>query len=207
MYWDVYLDNNAVNAALHRPRATFSVKKDQPTWWWWAKPQRKNGEKVPTSLYIKSDDRGRSCRQTREGALCYLFTALVMESVLLSLIIIFIGTAIFRLSCKFRRTRGNQENHSEVEVSSSLIIAIIAEGIRLCQLIAKMEMVECRRLIIPVFFHVEPRDARHQTGPFSSAFKSYSKKGKVEREEVSKWGDALGEAGQITGYNLTDTEG
>ncbi|XP_031475122.1 disease resistance protein Roq1-like isoform X2 [Nymphaea colorata] len=203
-----------------------------------------------------------------------------MESVLLSLIVIFIAAPIFRWSCKFRRTRGNQENHSEGEVSSSpllssasslreaggfehdvflsfrgadtrkgftghlhqalkekgvmtfidseklekgqkveelfghierskIFVPIFSKGYANSQWCLKeiAKMVECRRLIIPVFFDVKPKDVRHQTGPFSSAFKSYSKKGKVEKEEVSKWGDALGEAGKIAGYNLADTEG
>ncbi|CAN6446169.1 unnamed protein product [Victoria cruziana] len=61
------------------------------------------------------------------------------------------------------------------------------------------EIMECKRLVIPVFFHVEPTDVRHQTGPFADAFRDYLEK---EEEEVSTWSAALTEAGKISGYHL-----
>ncbi|CAN6446177.1 unnamed protein product [Victoria cruziana] len=63
------------------------------------------------------------------------------------------------------------------------------------------KIMECRRLVVPVFFHVEPTDVRHQTGPFDDAFRDYLRK---EEEEVSTWSAALREAGKISGHHLGD---
>ncbi|XP_031476950.1 TMV resistance protein N-like [Nymphaea colorata] len=69
------------------------------------------------------------------------------------------------------------------------------------------EIVKCERLIIPVFFHVEPRDVRHQTGPFESAFKGYHASQEMDTEQVNKWSDALKKAGKVSGYTLAETAG
>ncbi|XP_031474704.1 disease resistance protein RPV1-like isoform X1 [Nymphaea colorata] len=69
------------------------------------------------------------------------------------------------------------------------------------------KIVECKRLIIPVFFDVNPTDVRHQTGPFASAFTRHHENRKTDKEEVSQWSDALRKAGELSGYTLADTEG
>ncbi|XP_031476718.1 disease resistance protein L6-like isoform X2 [Nymphaea colorata] len=66
------------------------------------------------------------------------------------------------------------------------------------------KMVECKRLIIPVFFDVEPRDVRGQSGPFEPAFTRYGKNDITNKEEVRKWRNALTEAGEISGYTLAN---
>ncbi|XP_031476342.1 disease resistance protein RUN1-like isoform X7 [Nymphaea colorata] len=66
-------------------------------------------------------------------------------------------------------------------------------------------MVECRkdggqeRLIVPVFFDVNPKDVRHQSGPFKAAFLKHKKE---RREEVDGWKRALEYVGGISGYDL-----
>ncbi|CAN6446066.1 unnamed protein product [Victoria cruziana] len=69
------------------------------------------------------------------------------------------------------------------------------------------KMVECKRLILPVFIDVEPRDVRNQSGPFAPAFGRHRKNKKIDKEEVSKWSDALAEAGKVSGYTLATTDG
>ncbi|CAN6446214.1 unnamed protein product [Victoria cruziana] len=69
------------------------------------------------------------------------------------------------------------------------------------------KMVECDGLIVPVFIDVEPRDVRHQTGPFVSAFRRHRRNKKIDEEEVSKWSEALTKAGGISGYTLDATHG
>ncbi|CAN6446010.1 unnamed protein product [Victoria cruziana] len=64
------------------------------------------------------------------------------------------------------------------------------------------KIMECKRLVIPVFFHVEPTDVRHQTGPFADAFRDYLEKEKIDEEEVRNWRSALKEAGKISGHHL-----
>ncbi|CAN6446067.1 unnamed protein product [Victoria cruziana] len=65
--------------------------------------------------------------------------------------------------------------------------------------------VECHKEIIPVFFGVEPSDVRHQSGPFKSAFKEYESNKNLKSEEVLKWREALRKVGEISGFNLKDT--
>ncbi|XP_031476713.1 TMV resistance protein N-like isoform X2 [Nymphaea colorata] len=69
------------------------------------------------------------------------------------------------------------------------------------------KMVECKRLIIPVFFDVEPRDVRGLSGPFEPAFTRYGGNYITNKEEVRKWRNALIEAGKVSGYNLANTDG
>ncbi|XP_031476370.1 disease resistance protein RPV1-like [Nymphaea colorata] len=70
------------------------------------------------------------------------------------------------------------------------------------------KIVECKRLILPVFFDVEPRDVRDQTtGLFEPAFTRYRENSSMDKVEVSKWSGALTEAGRVSGYTLADTEG
>ncbi|XP_031478191.1 disease resistance protein TAO1-like [Nymphaea colorata] len=66
------------------------------------------------------------------------------------------------------------------------------------------KMVECKRLIIPVFFDVEPRDVRHQSGPFAHAFTRYLENGMTNKEEARKWSDALTAAGKVVGDEATE---
>ncbi|KAF3774414.1 TMV resistance protein [Nymphaea thermarum] len=66
------------------------------------------------------------------------------------------------------------------------------------------KIVESGRLIIPVFFHVKPRNVRHQTGPFESAFKRYHAS---QRKDLNKWTDALTKAGEVAGFDLAETKG
>ncbi|KAF3784525.1 SUPPRESSOR OF npr1-1 CONSTITUTIVE 1 protein [Nymphaea thermarum] len=70
------------------------------------------------------------------------------------------------------------------------------------------EMVECGRLIIPIFFHVDPRDVRNQSGPFKAVFQRHKSSNRVREEDLSKWKDALRVVGEISGYDLEyDTDG
>ncbi|KAF3774046.1 Disease resistance protein [Nymphaea thermarum] len=64
-------------------------------------------------------------------------------------------------------------------------------------------MVECKRLIIPVFFDVEPRDVHAQSGPFELAFTRYNENDIRNKEEVRKWRNALIEAGEVSGDEAT----
>ncbi|KAF3783300.1 TMV resistance protein [Nymphaea thermarum] len=68
------------------------------------------------------------------------------------------------------------------------------------------EIVACKRLIVPVFYDVEPNVVRHQTGSFESSFRRHENNRNLDQGEVKKWREALKEVGEISGYNLrTDT--
>ncbi|KAF3779412.1 putative WRKY transcription factor 16 [Nymphaea thermarum] len=59
------------------------------------------------------------------------------------------------------------------------------------------DIVECKRLIVPVFFDVQPTDVGNQTSHFAPAFKRYHENKSME-VEMSKWSDALSKAGTRT---------
>ncbi|XP_039163034.1 toll/interleukin-1 receptor-like protein [Eucalyptus grandis] len=63
---------------------------------------------------------------------------------------------------------------------------------------------ECRKLILPVFYGVEPSDVRRQRGPFKVWFERY-----VEREDASRvlaWRDAMKQAGGVSGWIFSDQD-
>ncbi|XP_058193286.1 disease resistance protein RPV1-like [Rhododendron vialii] len=57
---------------------------------------------------------------------------------------------------------------------------------------------ECRRLLIPVFFNVDPSHVRRQKGPFEEDFRSLERKFGVEN--VARWRNAMEKAGGISGW-------
>ncbi|KAF3778183.1 TMV resistance protein [Nymphaea thermarum] len=63
-------------------------------------------------------------------------------------------------------------------------------------------MVACRRLIIPVFFDVEPLDVRDQIDHFAHAFERYRNDTEIDQQEVSNWRRALETVGSLCGFHL-----
>ncbi|XP_048136200.1 disease resistance protein L6-like [Rhodamnia argentea] len=57
---------------------------------------------------------------------------------------------------------------------------------------------ECRKLILPVFYGVDPSDVRHQRGPFEGAFERHVKRFGDAR--VSAWRAAMRQAGGVSGW-------
>ncbi|PRQ25570.1 putative TIR domain, P-loop containing nucleoside triphosphate hydrolase [Rosa chinensis] len=55
--------------------------------------------------------------------------------------------------------------------------------------------------IMPIFYGVEPRDVRHQTGTFSEHFTEHEKKLGKDGEKVREWRDALTKVGKLAGWN------
>ncbi|CAN0829354.1 Disease resistance protein L6, partial [Linum grandiflorum] len=72
------------------------------------------------------------------------------------------------------------------------------------------KMVECCRkgkghIILPVFYFMDPRDVRHQAGPYEDAFEKHSKK--HDPGTVQEWRTALQEVGQMKGWHVTEIHG
>ncbi|CAN1270973.1 Disease resistance protein L6 [Linum perenne] len=72
------------------------------------------------------------------------------------------------------------------------------------------KMVECSKkekghIILPVFYFVDPRDVRHQAGPYEEAFEQHSKK--HDPIVVQEWRTALEEVGQMKGWHVTEIDG
>ncbi|XP_031501116.1 disease resistance protein RPV1-like isoform X2 [Nymphaea colorata] len=90
-----------------------------------------------------------------------------------------------------------------IEVSE-IFLPIFSRGFadsKLC-LTQVAEMVERRRLILPVFYGVEPRQVRNQKGPFETAFKKHEESKDLDEKTVERWRDALREVGEIKGYDM-----
>ncbi|CAL1410259.1 unnamed protein product [Linum trigynum] len=71
------------------------------------------------------------------------------------------------------------------------------------------QMVECWKgnkghLILPVFYFVDPRDVRHQQGPYQQAFEQHAQK--HSPETVKEWREALQEVGQMKGWHVTESD-
>ncbi|XP_016514911.1 uncharacterized protein LOC107831644 [Nicotiana tabacum] len=58
---------------------------------------------------------------------------------------------------------------------------------------------ECKRLLLPVFYRVDPSDVRRQTGPFEEHFRKHEIM--VEAEKVCRWREAMKKAGNISGWD------
>ena len=56
---------------------------------------------------------------------------------------------------------------------------------------------ECGKLILPVFYQVDPSDVRRQRGPFEDDFRNHEKK--FESHKVLKWRKAMEKVGGIAG--------
>ncbi|KAL5562981.1 hypothetical protein UlMin_032728 [Ulmus minor] len=61
---------------------------------------------------------------------------------------------------------------------------------------------ECGKLILPVFYQVDPSHVRRQKGPFEDDFRNHEKK--FESHEVLKWRKAMEKVGGIAGYIVED---
>ncbi|CAN1766737.1 Disease resistance protein L6 [Linum perenne] len=122
---------------------------------------------------------------------------------------------------KIRTFRDEEELRKGETIAPSLIQAITESKIYIpilsksyasskwcLQELAKM--VECCRegnghIILPVFYFMDPRDVRHQAGPYEEAFEQHSKK--HDPIIVQKWRTALQEVGQMKGWHVTEIDG
>ena len=60
-----------------------------------------------------------------------------------------------------------------------------------------------KRLILPVFYHVDPSEVGEQSGSYEKAFVDHEKEADEEKkEEIQKWRIALRKAANLAGYDL-----
>ncbi|MCD9637564.1 hypothetical protein HAX54_020931, partial [Datura stramonium] len=57
----------------------------------------------------------------------------------------------------------------------------------------------CKRLLLPVFYRVDPSDVRRQKGLFEEHFREHEIL--VEAEKVTRWREAMNKAGNISGWD------
>ncbi|CAI0418280.1 unnamed protein product [Linum tenue] len=65
---------------------------------------------------------------------------------------------------------------------------------------AKRRKQEKGHIILPIFYMTNPRDVRHQTGPYQSAFQQHDKD--FDSGTVQEWRAALNEIGALKGWHV-----
>ena len=70
------------------------------------------------------------------------------------------------------------------------------------------QIVECRDrgilIVLPIFYHVEPTDMRHQKNTFAEAFAKHEKRFEENPKKVQKWRAALTNVANLSGERLKD---
>ncbi|XP_059429311.1 disease resistance protein Roq1-like, partial [Corylus avellana] len=73
------------------------------------------------------------------------------------------------------------------------------------------EIVRCTnaigRILIPIFYHVDPSDVRKQTGTFAESFIRHEEEYQNDTERVRSWRRALTRATDFSGYDLKAVNG
>ncbi|TYI03292.1 hypothetical protein ES332_A11G328000v1 [Gossypium tomentosum] len=64
-----------------------------------------------------------------------------------------------------------------------------------------VKIMDCNKWVVPVFYGVDPRDIRNQTGSFAEAFAKHEENFKHELEKVKTWRSALTAAGKLSGWD------
>lgn len=100
--------------------------------------------------------------------------------------------------------RGDEINASLLEAidDSAASVIVLSEDYassRWC-LEELAKICDCGRLILPVFYRVDPSDVRKQKGPFEESFMSHAVRFEAEPEKVQLWRDAMAKVGGIAGW-------
>ncbi|KAM7461852.1 hypothetical protein LguiA_029973 [Lonicera macranthoides] len=115
-----------------------------------------------------------------------------------------------------RTFRDNEGLHIGEEIGSELLKAITDSKISIpifsknyafskwC-LLELAQMVQCLenggQMIFPIFYDIDPKDVRHQTGIYEEAFRQHKKR-RCDQKAIQGWKDALQKVGQLKGFEL-----
>ena len=55
--------------------------------------------------------------------------------------------------------------------------------------------------VIPIFYKVDPKDVRNQTGAYEKAFEKHEIDYQHDPDRVNRWRAALSEAGKLSGFH------
>ncbi|CAI0428189.1 unnamed protein product [Linum tenue] len=75
----------------------------------------------------------------------------------------------------------------------------------LAEIVENLKGDDKRRIILPIFYMVDPRDVRHQTGPFENAFREHAKQN-FDPETIQKWKAALATVAELKGWHVKDND-
>ena len=71
------------------------------------------------------------------------------------------------------------------------------------ELVIIMEYIKGKgRLVLPVFYDVDPCDVRHQRGSYGEAMAKHEERFKDEKEKVQKWRKALHQVANLSGKDF-----
>nr|XP_023893288.1 TMV resistance protein N-like [Quercus suber] len=120
------------------------------------------------------------------------------------------GILTFRDDEKLERGKSISEELSKAIEESRFAIIIFSENYassRWC-LDELVHIIRCKKEIglevVPVFYHVNPSDVRHQRGTFAQAFDKHKECFKESIEKVEIWRAALREVTDLSGWDLQD---
>ncbi|XP_059437931.1 disease resistance protein RUN1-like [Corylus avellana] len=116
--------------------------------------------------------------------------------------------------------RDDNELRRGEDLASELLRAI--QGSRICIIVFSknyatsrwcleelVEIMECRRtmrkLVLPIFYHVDPSDVRNQTGSFEEASTKHEEHYLLDMDKVLRWRRVLYEAANLSGWDLRNT--
>ncbi|CAN1185867.1 Disease resistance protein L6, partial [Linum perenne] len=117
----------------------------------------------------------------------------------------------FKDDDELRKGEGIWSNLVKAIDQSKIYIPIISKSYAHSKWCLKelAEIVECqkrdnRRIILPIFYMVDPRDVRHQTGPYQDAFKKHARS--FDEKTIQSWKDALNVVGTLKGWHVRSNE-
>nr|QSS76866.1 flax rust resistance protein [Linum usitatissimum] len=90
---------------------------------------------------------------------------------------------------------------------SKIYVPIISSGyadskwclMELAEIVRRQEE-DPRRIILPIFYMVDPSDVRHQTGCYKKAFRKHANK--FHGQTIQNWKDALKKVGDLKGWHI-----
>ncbi|CAN1333591.1 Disease resistance protein L6, partial [Linum perenne] len=117
----------------------------------------------------------------------------------------------FKDDDELRKGEGIWSNLVKAIDQSKIYIPIISKSYAHSKWCLKelAEIVECqkrdnRRIILPIFYMVDPRDVRNQTGPYQDAFKKHVKS--FDEKTIQSWKNAVNVVGTLKGWHVRSND-
>ncbi|CAN1333584.1 Disease resistance protein L6 [Linum perenne] len=118
---------------------------------------------------------------------------------------------VFRDDNELRKGEEIGSNLRKAIDQSKIYVPIISKSyahskwclIELAEIVQRHEQ-DTRRTILPIFYMMDPRDVRHQTGPYEDAFQEHGKK--YDEKTIKNWKDALNKVGALKGWHVKNND-